>query len=128
MWSCVRPCVVRTNTRMNGLLKLLAVLAATSLCLCYDNLILYKHTFYMHFKYLCNYWVSPHETKTHLKSFVQSIIGNEIKSPAERRAETCEDYTPCRFYAYRYGYQQAYQRFFGSRAQTPQRTAFSRRY
>ncbi|KAF7662555.1 hypothetical protein LDENG_00232630 [Lucifuga dentata] len=50
-----------------------------------------------------------------------------IKSPAERRAETCEDYSPCRFYAYRHGYQQAYRRYFGNQ-NPPQKQAGARRY
>ncbi|XP_056263489.1 matrix Gla protein [Pseudoliparis swirei] len=54
-----------------------------------------------------------------------------MKSLMERRAETCEDYSPCRFFAYRHGSHQAYQRFFAARNRAqnpPQRPAAARRY
>nr|XP_057904234.1 matrix Gla protein isoform X2 [Doryrhamphus excisus] len=51
-----------------------------------------------------------------------------VKTPAERRAETCEDYSPCRFFAYHNGYQRAYQRYFGNRVPQRPRQASSRRY
>ncbi|CAL9693651.1 unnamed protein product [Knipowitschia caucasica] len=114
------------------LLQLLGLLTATSVCLCYDS--------HESSESVEDLFVAP----SRANSFIAPQRGTlynpsrgsafnyynmmRIKSPAERRAETCEDYSPCRFYAYRYGYQQAFQRFFGSRAQTPQRTAFSRRY
>uniref|UniRef100_A0A3B4AXE6 Matrix Gla protein n=1 Tax=Periophthalmus magnuspinnatus TaxID=409849 RepID=A0A3B4AXE6_9GOBI len=107
---------------MTRLLQLLALLAAASLCLCYDLFVAPSRA---------NSFIAPQRGTLHNPSRGSAFNYYNmmrIKSPAERRAETCEDYTPCRFYAYRYGYQQAYQRFFSSQAQTPQRTAFARRY
>ncbi|XP_020782889.1 matrix Gla protein [Boleophthalmus pectinirostris] len=117
---------------MNRLLQLLALLAATSLCLCYDS---HESSESVEDLFVApsraNSFITPqrgityHPSRGSAFNFYNMM---RIKSPAERRAETCEDYSPCRFYAYRYGYQQAYQRFFASRAQTPQRTALARRY
>ncbi|KAM7386391.1 hypothetical protein PAMA_009149 [Pampus argenteus] len=117
---------------MRSLLQCLALCAVVSLCVCYDS---QEST-----ESIEDLFVSPNQAN----SFIMPQRGNtynpprgngfnyynfvrKIKSPAERRAETCEDYSPCRFYAYRHGYQQAYQRYFRSHNQ-PQRPAVTRRY
>ncbi|XP_068435135.1 matrix Gla protein isoform X2 [Clinocottus analis] len=107
---------------MRSLLQCLALCAAVSFCVCYDV------------------FVPPNQANSFITPQRGSVYnpagGNghnyhnfmrKIKSPAERRAETCEDYSPCRFYAFRHGFQQAYQRYFASR-NPPQRPAGTRRY
>ncbi|XP_078125631.1 matrix Gla protein [Sander vitreus] len=114
---------------MRSLLQCLALCAAVSFCVCYES---NEST-----ESEEDLFVSPN----HANSFISPQRGNvynlprgnghnfmrKIKSPAERQAETCEDYSPCRYYAYRHGSQQAYERYFGSRVQ-PQRPAVTRRY
>uniref|UniRef100_A0A8C6SSW9 Matrix Gla protein n=1 Tax=Neogobius melanostomus TaxID=47308 RepID=A0A8C6SSW9_9GOBI len=117
---------------MSRLLQLVALLAAISLSVSYDS---HESSESLEDLFMApsraNSFITPQRGTLYNPSRGSAVNYYNlmrIKSPAERRAETCEDYSPCRFYAYRYGYQQAYQRFFASRAQTPQRTAFSRRY
>ncbi|KAF1379148.1 hypothetical protein PFLUV_G00173070 [Perca fluviatilis] len=117
---------------MRSLLQCLALCAAVSFCVCYDS---NEST-----ESEEDLFVPPNQAN----SFISPQRGNvynpprgngynhynfmrKKKSPAERQAETCEDYSPCRNYAYRHGTQQAYQRYFGSRDQ-PQRPAVTRRY
>ncbi|XP_023126379.2 matrix Gla protein isoform X1 [Amphiprion ocellaris] len=117
---------------MRSLLQFLALCAAVSFCVCYDS---HEST-----ESLEDLFVPPNQAN----SFITPQRGNvynlprrndlgrynfmrPTKSPAERRAEVCEDYSPCRFYAYRHGFQQAYQRYFGARIQ-PQRPAGALRY
>ncbi|XP_035036276.1 matrix Gla protein isoform X2 [Hippoglossus stenolepis] len=122
----------QTSPRMRSLLQFLALCAVASVCLCYES---HEST-----ESIEDLFVPP----SRANSFISSQGGNvynqprghglnnynrmrKYKSPAEQRAETCEDYSPCRYYAYRHGSQQAYQRYFASGTQ-PQRPAATRRY
>ncbi|XP_023272178.1 matrix Gla protein [Seriola lalandi dorsalis] len=122
---------------MRSLLQFLALCAAVSLCVCYDS---HESTESIEDLFVppnrANSFFTPQRGHIHNPprgngfGFNHYNLMRTIKSPAERRAETCEDYSPCRFYAYHHGYQQAYQRYFGSQTpQTqPQRPAVTRRY
>ncbi|AWP18525.1 Matrix Gla protein isoform 4 [Scophthalmus maximus] len=107
---------------MRSLLRFLALCAVASLCVCYDLFVPPNRA---------NSFITPHRGNVYNPPQGNGLnhynFMRTTKSPAERRAETCEDYSPCRFYAYRHGYQQAYQRYFASRNQ-PQRQAGTRRY
>ncbi|XP_060946605.1 matrix Gla protein [Limanda limanda] len=117
---------------MRSLLQFLALVAVASVCVCYES---NEST-----ESIEDLFVPPSRANSFISSQRGSVYtqprGNglnnynlvrKFKSPAERRAETCEDYSPCRYYAYRHGSQQAYQRYFASRTQ-PQRPAAPRRY
>ncbi|XP_032394252.1 matrix Gla protein isoform X2 [Etheostoma spectabile] len=105
---------------MRSLLQCLALCAAVSFCLSYDLFVPPNQA---------NSFISPQRGNVYNPSRGNNHYNfvRKIKSPAERRAETCEDYSPCRFYAFRHGFQQAYQRYFGFQ-NPPQRPAGTRRY
>ncbi|XP_062263833.1 matrix Gla protein [Platichthys flesus] len=112
---------------MRSLLQFLALCAVASVCVCYES---HEST-----ESIEDLFVPPSQANSFISPQTSSLYNlsrrnghnhynlmRKFKSPAERRAETCEDYSPCRYYAFRHGSQQAYQRYFASRAQ-PQRPA-----
>ncbi|XP_017272137.2 matrix Gla protein isoform X2 [Kryptolebias marmoratus] len=102
------------SPRMRSLLRFLALFAAVSLCVCYDS---HEST---------ESAEDPFWTPNRANSFMpqRNNIYNlpnrgpfrpfrrNIKPQSEIRAEICEDFSPCHLYAYRFGFPQAYQRYF----------------
>ncbi|XP_037332483.2 matrix Gla protein [Pungitius pungitius] len=117
---------------MRSLLQLLALCAAASFCVCYDS---HESTESIEDVFVppnrANSFIAPQRGSVYVPARANDHhyynFMRKVKSPAERRAETCEDFSPCRFYAYRHGFQQAFQRYFGAR-NLAQRPAVPRRY
>ncbi|XP_076020683.1 matrix Gla protein isoform X2 [Genypterus blacodes] len=108
---------------MKSLLQCVLICAVVSLCVCYDLFVSPNRA---------NTFITPQRSNVYNVPARGNTVNyynlmRTIKSPAERRAETCEDYSPCRFYAYRHGYQQAYQRYFSAQ-NPPQTPVGARRY
>ncbi|KAF3700536.1 Matrix Gla protein [Channa argus] len=109
---------------MRRLLQFLALCAVVSLCVCYDSressesaedLIVSRNRANA---FIPSQWMPMR---------IPPRGNSRRKSPVERRAEICEDYSPCRLYSYQHGSQKAYERYFNALTQ-PQRPARTRLY
>uniref|UniRef100_I3JNN7 Matrix Gla protein n=1 Tax=Oreochromis niloticus TaxID=8128 RepID=I3JNN7_ORENI len=106
---------------MRSLLRLLALCAAVSLCVCYES---HESTESVEDLFVppnrANSFIPPQRGNVYIPSrgngFGSYNFGRTMKSPAERR-----------YYAYRHGVQQAYNRYFSAGSQ-PRRPAVTRRY
>ncbi|XP_003964408.2 matrix Gla protein isoform X1 [Takifugu rubripes] len=125
----VPPCrSADAQMNMRSLLQFLVFCSVICLCACYDDSDESKESAEDVFlpSSQANIFVVPRSRSIYSPNsqngFRQYNFMRRLKSPLELRAETCEDYFPCRFYAYQHGFQQAYQRYYALRLKATQKS------
>ncbi|KAL4647898.1 matrix Gla protein-like, partial [Arapaima gigas] len=110
--------------RMKAALQCVTLSVILTLCLCYGTTSLsyisfkiplhHKEDVFLNENRANHFLENQGRTPSQNNQYGNFRYGRVVKTQAERQAEVCEDYRPCRYYAYRYGIKQAYEKYFSN--------------